>query len=412
MGKPFFQRNRVGLPMAAAPPGLLPKCDACGLYKKCKSPKMRPSGEGKRSILIVAEAPGADEDDRGIQFVGVTGRELERTLDKFDIDMRKDCWLTNALICRPPNNEIESEKQIGYCRPNLIKTVKELKPEIILLLGAPAVKSLLGWLLGSDPGGVLQWAGFQIPSQKLNAWIFPTFHPSFVMQSRDEPVARVIWERHLKAFAKLKGRPWEDVPDYASQVIIEKDPDKAAKYLGVLEKKGQPVAFDYETNCLKPDHPNAWIRTCAFSNGEYTLAYPMVGAAIEATKSILTSSIPKYAHNLKFEDRWSLAKLGVKVRGWREAGFDSMNAAHVLDSRAGVCGLDFAAFTLLGQQPWDTQVRPYLQSKSKGGYEFNRVKDCPLDDLLLYNGLDALIGYKIATLQMKELKWGTSTQRS
>jgi uracil-DNA glycosylase len=83
---------------------LVAHCGACGLHKTCNTPWMKVSGEGKRKILIVAEAPGQNEDDKGQALVGAAGLELAQILWGVSVNMRKDCWMTNALICRPPNN--------------------------------------------------------------------------------------------------------------------------------------------------------------------------------------------------------------------------------------------------------------------------------------------------------------------
>src|SRR6516225_6965990 len=63
-----------------APLAMVPRCGACGLHETCKSPKMRPTGEGRRKILIVGEAPGKTEDEENRQFCGKTGERLERKL--------------------------------------------------------------------------------------------------------------------------------------------------------------------------------------------------------------------------------------------------------------------------------------------------------------------------------------------
>src|SRR5437879_5510271 len=89
-----------------APASLIPKCGACGLFKTCQSPKMPPSGKGRKRILICSEAPGRNEDEQGIHFVGKAGQFLEECLEECEINFRKDCWITNAIICRPPKNKL------------------------------------------------------------------------------------------------------------------------------------------------------------------------------------------------------------------------------------------------------------------------------------------------------------------
>ncbi len=106
---PFFQSSAI-TPIHPAQMRL-PQCGKCGLYRQCQSPKMEPSGRGKRSILFVGEGPGATEDEQGKQFVGKTGRKLRDVLHSLHLEL-EDCHVTNAIICRPPHNKIE-DKQIG-----------------------------------------------------------------------------------------------------------------------------------------------------------------------------------------------------------------------------------------------------------------------------------------------------------
>src|SRR5262245_43419820 len=101
----------VGPPTVSATRWTAPRCGLCGLLNKCQSPKMEVYGKGKNGILIVGEAPGANEDEQGIPFVGKAGRYLRGILHGLDVNMRNDCWLTNSLICRPPNNATPTSDQ-------------------------------------------------------------------------------------------------------------------------------------------------------------------------------------------------------------------------------------------------------------------------------------------------------------
>lgn len=399
----FFSAST--LTQSSRPQSRIPKCGACGLYKLCKSPKMPPSGHGERRILVIAEAPGKEEDARGVQLVGNSGQYLSKVMRKLGVDMREDCWLTNAVICRPPKNETPDGNKINYCRPNLIQTIEQLKPEIVIPLGGSAVKSLMPYLWkeksGSDKtkgGGISQWAGFNIPSQKINAWVCPTFHPSYLLHE-DEPFLDRLFQQHLEAAVAHKGRPWETVPDYRSQVKIILDAKKAARWIEYFIDPDRMSAFDYETNMLKPDSSDRRIISCAISDGETTIAYPWHGAAIEATKRYLVCPAPKVASNQKFEERWSLAELGVRVVGW---AWDTMLGGHVIDNRPGVTSVKFQSFILLGADSYDDHIKPFL--KSKGSKKVNQViSQINIHDLCLYNGMDALLEMHVARKQMKEL---------
>src|ERR1044072_1013246 len=202
----FFSKAetmRVRVPLG---PLLLPQCGPCGLKRMgCKSPMMKPDGRGRAKILVVGEAPGEDEDREGRPFVGATGRKLRDALARLGVDLRRDCWLDNAVICRPPKNKIGDKRRIDHCRPHLVQTIKDLRPEVIFLLGAAAVRSVIGWLWKEDPGGIGRWSGWQIPCQELNSWIVPTHHPARMLYD-DSPVLEMEFREHLRAGGALEGR--------------------------------------------------------------------------------------------------------------------------------------------------------------------------------------------------------------
>jgi len=387
----------------ARPLPLIPDCDKCGLYKLCNSPKMPVSGKGRRRVLIVAEAPGENEDRQGYQLVGNAGMELVKILYKLGINMRKDCWLTNANICRPTDengsNRTPTDSEIAYCRPNLIKTLKELSPDVIIPLGESALKSLipLAWKDGevSDVGA---WVGWNIPSVKLNAWICPTYHPSFLLRNK-EPVIALMMTNHLREAFKHKSKPWKEKPDWENRVFRLYNSVAAAKAIREMMIQGEPLAFDYETNMKKPDSDKAEIICCSLSNGRESIAFPWDGEAIEAMSDFLRSDIPKIGANLQFEERWTRKKLGFGVRNWR-GGWDTVTGAHWLDCRSGICSVKFQSFVLLGAEDYSSWVEPFLRSKDSNSP--NRIREIGIPDLLLYCGLDSLFEYLIAQKQMKE----------
>jgi uracil-DNA glycosylase family 4 len=383
-------------------PLMIPKCGACGIKDMgCKSPKMLPTGKGKRKILILGEAPGEEEDKQKRQFVGKTGQELRKVLRANGLDPNVDCWFDNALRCRPPNNKIPKEECVEYCRPNIVKTVLDLKPEIIIPLGGTAVKSLLGWLYKDQVGGIMRWSGFDIPCQKINAWICPTYHPRYVMeQDKKGPVVRMLWEKHLRTALRHKHRPWRKAPNFLSRVQTTLDTSKARDIIlkRFCTRTKRPVAFDFETDRLKPDHKDATIICCSISDGELTIAYPWDGPAIDATWKLLESKVPKIGYNAKFEERWKLRFTGKGVRNWRR---DGQLTAHIIDNRKEIVALKFQAFAMLGQEPWDEHIKPYLEADD--GNSMNRIRELDLDSVLKYCGMDALMEWKLAMKQKKVL---------
>ena len=382
---------------------LVPKCGICKLCDECNSPKMEMVGNGRLGILIVGEAPGCVEDEEGEQLTGDAGRRLQSDLGDLGVDLEEDCWYTDAVRCRPPNDREPTSREIGFCRPNLIKIINKCKPKMIIPLGMVALKSLIGDQYERNMGSLGQWVGWRIPSHKYNAWICPNYHSSYLLDE-DNPVLDLWYRRYLRRALKLEGeRPWLDgPPDYTKGVKVILDSDQAAEAIWKMSREKRPTAFDYETNRLKPDHPDARIYCCSLSNRkDQAIAFLWYGKAVVAMKEdfLFNKSIPKIAANLKMEDRWTRRMFGKSVCNWQH---DTMQAAHILDNRSGITSLKFQTFMNFGVSDYDSHMGKWLRSDG-GGNTPNKIDEADAEQVLLYNGLDSLFTYKLALKQRKEL---------
>jgi len=325
----------------------LPQCGKCKLDRGCQSPKMKVAGDGRRKIVVVGEAPGRTEDERGVPFVGDAGQRLQRTLRRHGIDIFKDCWVVNSVSCRPPQNKLPPQA-VDFCRPLVIRAIEERRPRVVLLLGGMAVKSVIGHLLKTnDPGGSLMWSGYRIPLRHWDCWLLPANHPSWLLRMHDNPVADAEFDAQVRAASKYTQRPSKAVgfPDYESMVVSCVDDDEAFRELGSLDPNA-PVAFDYETTTKRPHAPGAEIVCCAMSDGKKSVSFLWRGKARKLAEMILKSpQVPKVAQNSKFEAQWSSVVGGFRVRGW---DWDTMTAAHAIDFRPGVTALEFQCFARLG----------------------------------------------------------------
>jgi len=360
------------------------------------------TGKGRKGILIVAEAPGKNEDREGVQLIGDAGQELRKHLNDLGCDLDRDCWKTNAVICRPPENVIK-DVYVDCCRPNLFNTIKKLQPETVILLGMKAVKSFLLPIWGGsvDADSLGQWVGWCIPLHKPNVWCCPTWHPSYLLRVQ-QPALTLWFRKHLEQALSKRGRPWDEVPNYMEQIRIEESDVQASKMIRMMaEKAGDntPIAFDYETDRLKPDHPEAELVSCAICwQGRRTLAFPWTPKTAEAVSEVLRSTAPKIGANIKFEQRWTKTILGHNVRNWV---WDCMQASHVLDCRPAITSVKFQAFVRLGQPLWSSKVDDFL--KASYGNSRNKIRQVKLYDLLKYNGMDALMEYLVGMDQMREM---------
>ena len=135
-------------------------------------------GNPKSKIMLIGEAPGANEDQEGIPFVGRAGQLLDKMLSSIDLD-RKKVYISNIVNYRPPNNRRPTEEEIRTYLPFIIRHIEIIQPKILVLLGSTAMNALIGEekVISKMRG---QWIEKQFGSYKTSVII--TFHPAFLMR--------------------------------------------------------------------------------------------------------------------------------------------------------------------------------------------------------------------------------------
>lgn len=388
----FFTRSELSI-VQNTPTAILPDCGRCGLLTKCQSPKMPVAGHGKRGVMVIAEAPGETEDLNNKPLIGKAGQRFQQELRAIGVEMFRDCWVTNALRCRPPGNVIDTDKKIDYCRPLALQAIEKYKPRVVLLLGLTAIKSIIGHLWLESLGNMNRWLGWQIPCQKWQNWLIPTMHPSYLLRQHGDILADREFTRSIRSAFAISKRP--SPLDWLSGAEAISNPDAAAKR--ITQMRGI-VAWDIETTCLKPSSPHAEIVCCSVSNGTESISFPWHGAAVDAMLRLLKSDQPNIGYNTKFETEWMLVKHRTRVRNWV---WDGMIAAHALDSRSSITGLEFQEFVQFGIRDHKRGIKEYL--KGKNGNSPNRIREIPWTDLAEYSALDSLVEYKVAEAQMQQM---------
>lgn len=372
-------------------------CLKCRLYKTCVSPKMKLTGKGEKKIFVIAEAPGKKEDEENTQLIGQAGQLLRRTLQIQGIDLDKDCWKTNAVNCRPPNNRVPTKKEINLCHPRLEEYLKKKRPHLIILLGNSALESFIGNRLSDTTGGINKWRGFVIPEQKYNAWVIPTFHPSYLLRNQKDKMIQNLFEQDIKTgLDKLKKK----VPKYEYKINIHHNDEDVITLLRHLSQNPpELLAFDYETTGLKPYTEGHEIICCGLYDGKEADVFKMNNKVTKYWKRILKNKcIRKTAQNIKFEHQWGRNILRVTTKGWK---WDTMQASHILDNRSGITGLKFQAYINFGQVDYSSHLEKYLKSENENG--FNNIKEADVQEVMQYCGMDVILEYRLAKKQMKQL---------
>ncbi len=146
-------------------------------------------GNPNADVMLIGEAPGADEDRQGEPFVGRAGQLLNKILEAVELK-REDVYICNILKCRPPNNRDPQPMEVEQCEPYLHKQIELIKPKIILALGRIAGQTLLrtGDPLGSLRSQIHDYLG--IP-------MIIVYHPAALL--RNPNFKKTMWE-DVKAF--------------------------------------------------------------------------------------------------------------------------------------------------------------------------------------------------------------------
>tara|TARA_B100000941_G_C28505746_1_gene557179 strand:+ start:2546 stop:3238 length:693 start_codon:yes stop_codon:yes gene_type:complete len=149
----------------------------CDLKKQAKNIVFS-DGNPKSKIMLVGEAPGANEDLEGLPFVGRAGILLDKMLSAINLD-RKKVYISNIVNFRPPENRRPTEVEINRYLPFITKHIEIIKPKILVLLGSTAMNALIGnGVVISKMRG--KWIEKKFGNFKTSVII--TFHPAFLMR--------------------------------------------------------------------------------------------------------------------------------------------------------------------------------------------------------------------------------------
>ena len=151
------------------------QCQRCDLAKERKHVVVS-RGHPSARLMVIGEAPGADEDAQGRPFVGRSGRLLDASLTEVGLDQEDDIYICNLIKCRPPGNRRPTPVELKACRPWLDRQILEVNPEVLLILGATASAALLESRtpISRLRGQWTQWEG---------RFVMPSFHPSYLLRN-------------------------------------------------------------------------------------------------------------------------------------------------------------------------------------------------------------------------------------
>ena len=161
------------------------KCDRCDL-SNTRNNVVVAKGNPQAKIFIIGEAPGEKEDITGFPFVGRAGKMLNTVLHSVDIDPLEDCYITNIVKCRPPENRRPAKIEVETCLSWLDNQIRFLKPSIVILAGSTAVEGYLGI---KDP--ITKIRGSWIVKDGIK--FMPIFHPAYLLRNPSKEKGKPKW---------------------------------------------------------------------------------------------------------------------------------------------------------------------------------------------------------------------------
>lgn len=174
------------------------QCHNCDLGKT-RNKIVFSDGNANAPVMLIGEAPGADEDASGLPFVGRAGRFLNDLLKECGISRENDLYICNTVKCRPPENRVPTDEEKEICSQYLAAQINIVRPKAIILCGATAAKSFLG-------------KEFKI-SQQRGKWetilggikAMVIFHPSYLLRnhSLEENSPRWLTKKDLKEIKEV-----------------------------------------------------------------------------------------------------------------------------------------------------------------------------------------------------------------
>jgi uracil-DNA glycosylase family 4 len=168
-------------------------CTRCRLHEG-RTHLVFGTGNPRARLMFVGEAPGQDEDEQGLPFVGRAGQLLTKMIESMGLK-REEVYIANVLKCRPPGNRPPRPDEVATCGPFLRRQIASIHPDVLCTLGSFAAQAVLR---REEKISAIRGKFFLVDG----VTVLPTYHPAYLLRNPGEK--RTVWEDLQKIMAVLK----------------------------------------------------------------------------------------------------------------------------------------------------------------------------------------------------------------
>jgi uracil-DNA glycosylase len=176
------------------------KCTKCSELVANRKNVVFGTGIKNPKVVIIGEAPGANEDLKNEPFVGRSGKILDFYLNSIGLSRTEDAYITNTILCRPPKNRNPSSIELSNCRLRLEAQLKILSPKVIVTLGNFATKYILKTKEGIT---CLRGIPKEISHLGFPVKVLPMQHPAVLLYNGNSPEKKAEFEHDFNVLKEL-----------------------------------------------------------------------------------------------------------------------------------------------------------------------------------------------------------------
>lgn len=266
------------------------ECQGCPLYNEPGPVYPQQSSLEKPVYIIIGEAPGADEVDEGVPFIGASGKKLRWMLSQAGI-RSSYCHITNCVMCRPPNNRTPTKEEVAFCttawKDKEFERFKKFTGLKYFLVGGVASEAILGETIAES-------MGYTFPAKWGQGVMMPIYHPAYLLRN---PKAEPMVQQLINKLSVMDASPEEDSePDF----IINPKLYDLVEFISKCRSYNY-VVFDTETRSIEDTSLHCIGIADRYGN---TVSVPWNVNTAEILRPLFAdATVDKIAFNVRFDAR-------------------------------------------------------------------------------------------------------------